>query len=148
MNNAKPMTAEDFKDVKYGDLLAKFTELGIPDVWKASKKKKQMIDKAIEQLAVIKSLENNGLKEEEIKEELKIVEVKKAEAKEAKELEEVVEAKEADKAIVAKVEKAGLTQDQIKANLRSIEQNLMSNVPAQRIVLLKKKEVLLALLDK
>tara|TARA_R110000744_G_scaffold373093_1_gene485111 strand:- start:774 stop:1220 length:447 start_codon:yes stop_codon:yes gene_type:complete len=148
MNNAKPMTAEDFKDVKYGDLLAKFTELGIPDVWKAGKKKKQMIDKAIEQLAVIKSLENNGLKEEEIKEELKIVEVKKAEAKEAKELEEVVEAKKADKAIVAKVEKAGLTQDQIKANLRSIEQNLMSNVPAQRIVLLKKKEALLALLDK
>tara|TARA_R110000796_G_scaffold68451_3_gene156823 strand:+ start:2689 stop:3135 length:447 start_codon:yes stop_codon:yes gene_type:complete len=148
MNNAKPMTAEDFKDVKYGDLLAKFTELGIPDVWKAGKKKKQMIDKAIEQLAVIKSLENSGLKEEDIKEELKIVEVKKAEAKEAKELEEVVEAKKADKAIVAKVENAGLTQDQIKANLKSIEQNLMSNVPAQRIVLLKKKEALLALLDK
>jgi hypothetical protein len=148
MNNAKPMTAEDFKDVKYGDLLAKFTELGIPEVWKAGKKKKQMIDKAVEQLAVIKSLENSGLKEEDIKEELKIVEVKKAEAKEAKELEEVVEAEKADKAIVEKVEKAGLTHDQIKANLRSIEQNLMSNVPAQRIVLLKKKEALLALLYK
>lgn len=147
MKNTQVVSAETLKQVKYGDLLAKFTELGIPEVWKPGSKKAKMIATAVEKLAIVRSLEDRGLNQEEVQEELVKVEIKQQEVKQQKEV-EVAQAQEAkDQAVVKKVEKAALTQDQIKSNLRVIEQNLMSNVPAQRTILLLKKEALLALLD-
>ena len=147
MKNTKEITAQSLKEVKYGDLLAKFTELGIPEVWKPGSKKAKMIATAVEKLAIVRSLEDRGLNQEEVQEELVKVEIKQQEVKQQKEV-EVAQAQEAkEQAVVEKVEKSKLTQDQIKYNLRSIEQCLMANVPAQRTILLLKKEALLALLD-
>lgn len=147
MNNKKAVSAETLSEVKYGDLLAKFTELGIPEAWKPGKKKSAMIKAAIEKLAIIRSLEDRGLEQEEIAEQLIVVQDKKIQAEEQEQL-EIAQAQEvADKAIVQKVQKSGLTQDQIKQNLNVIKQNLMSNIPAHRDILLKKQEALTALLE-
>jgi multidrug resistance efflux pump len=147
MNNGKKVTVEDFKDVKYGDLLAKFTELGVPNAWANGKKKIDMIYKAVKQLAVIKSLENEGLSDEQVKEELIKADIAREELVKDEQVKFAQDAEIADKAIVDKIEKAELTQDQIKSNLKTIEQNLKSNIPAHRDILQKKKEALLALLD-
>lgn len=148
MKNTKAVSAETLSEVKYGDLLAKFTELGIPEAWTPGKKKSVMIKAAIDKLAIVRSLEDRGLDQEQIADELVEVEKSQQEAKEQKQLEIAQEQEVADKAVVQKVQKAGLTQDQIKQNLKTIEQNLMSNIPAHRDILLKKKEALMALLNK
>ena len=147
MNNKKAVSIETLNEVKYGDLLAKFTELGIPEAWKPGKKKSAMIKTAIEKLAIIRSLEDRGLDQQEVAEQLIVAEDKKLQADEQKQLEAAQAQEVADKAIVQKVQKSSLTQDQIKQNLRTIESNLKSNIPAHRDILLKKQEALMALLE-
>lgn len=147
MNKKQVVSAETLSEVKYGDLLAKFTELGIPEVWKPGSKKIKMIETAIEKLAIVRSLEDRGLEQKEIEQELVNVELKKQQKEEQQLVEAAKQQEAADKAIVTKVEKSNLSQEQIKFNLNIIEQNLMSNIPSHRDILLKKKEALLALLD-
>lgn len=49
MSNLK----KDLGLIKYGELKAKFTELGIPNVWKQGKKKVDMINEAVELLSTM-----------------------------------------------------------------------------------------------
>lgn len=147
MNNKKAVSIETLSEVKYGDLLATFTELGIPEAWRPGKKKSAMIKAAIEKLAIIRSLEDRGLDQQEVAEQLIVAQDKQLQADEQEQLEIAQEQEVADKAIAQNVQKAGLTQDQIKQNLKTIASNLMSNIPAHRDILLKKQEALTALLE-
>ena len=45
---------KDLGLIKYGELKAKFEDLGIPNVWKQGKKKVDMINEAVELLSTIK----------------------------------------------------------------------------------------------
>lgn len=143
----KITTAEELSKVKYGDLLAKFEELGVKSAWKAGKKKKVMIEDAIERLKIKSELEANGKKSEEENVE-KVIEDKKEEvAKEVAAEKEVAKAKvQEDK---KNVQSSNLTQEQIKENIKRIDANLSHNsVEAQRPILLRKRQWLSELLEK
>lgn len=138
----KIITQEELSEVKYGDLLEKFTELGIPEVWKRGKKKISMIESAIEKLKIKSNLESQGLQQDEVEKELKEIELKKEKAVQDAQLQKAIEAEEKDKQIVKQVVESKLTKEQIEYNLDNIRKNLINVIPTHRIVLLKKQELL------
>ena len=148
MSEIKNVTAEDFKDVKYHDLLAKFTELGVPEVWKGGSKKVDLINKAVEKLKIKSSLESVGLSEEEVSKEVEKMALKKAKAEDKKILEEAKQVEKKEKQMVTKIKKAKLTREQLENNIRITRANLAGGVPSHRRVLQVKLEALLDLLDK
>lgn len=148
MSEIKSITAEDFQDVKYHDLLAKFTELGIPEVWKRGSKKVDLINKAVEKLKIKSSLESLGLDKEEVSKEIEKMAKKKADLEDKKILEEAKRVEKEEKQMVTKIKKAKLTKEQIEYNIKNIRANIAGGVPSQRQVLQVKLEALLELLDK
>ena len=148
MSIIKAITAEDFRDVKYHDLLNKFTELGIPEVWKGGAKKSDLIKKAVDRLKIKSSLESIGLDKEEVSKEVEKMAIKKAKAEDQKILEEAKQVEKEDKAIANKIIKSNLTKEQIEKNIKTIEGNLAGGVPSHRKVLIIKLEALQALLKK
>lgn len=142
----KIITADELSKVKYGDLLAKFEELGVKAAWKAGKKKKQMIDDAIERLKIKSELESNG--QEVIEENVeKVIDDKKEEVAQEKKAakEEVQKEREEDK---KKLQNSNLSQEEIKLNIERIDNLLKGNsIPTQRPILLRKRQWLSDLLD-
>lgn len=88
----KVFTFDELNEIKYGDLKAKFEELGIPSVWKGGSKKEDLINKA---LGLLNKIEIEGPTEDQQEEEVPVVEetevVKTEDPKEEVVEEEVVE---------------------------------------------------------
>lgn len=142
------ISEQQLSEVKYHDLLAKFTELGIPQVWKAGKKKSTMIAKAIEELKIKQSLESKGLSEKEVEAELEAIKERREELVNAKKLEEAIQVEQQDRKEIEKVVESNLSKGVISSNLASIEKQLVQCLPTHRMTLIKKKDLLLELLSK
>lgn len=136
----KRITKAELSKVKYGELLAKFTELGVPEVWKAGSKKITMIEKAIEQVKLKQSLEDAGLNEKEIEQKIEEVKVAKEEKKIKEEVAKIEKQEAEDAKAKEKINNAGLTLEQIDYNIKNIQANIKFGVPGQRVALLKKLE--------
>ena len=136
----KKITKAELSEVKYGELFAKFTELGIPEVWKPGSKKIVMIEKAIEAVKLKASLEDQGLNEKEIEEKVLEVKIAKEEKKIKDEVAKVEKQEAEDKAAKSKIEKSNLSLEQIEYNIKNIEANIKFGIPQQRIMLVKKLE--------
>ena len=89
--NSIDETFETLSEIKYGDLKAKFEELGVGEVWKPGKKGADLINSALDKLSEI-----SGQKKIEA-EEAKIVEEKE---------EEVLISKEEIEIMIAKLQRA------------------------------------------
>ena len=146
MSNKRPITSEELSQVKYGQLLDKFTELGIPEVWKAGSKKTAMIEKAIEQIRLKSSLEAQGLDKDQIEEKIAESKIAKQAAEEKSKLEQAVNQEVADKQDKQVTQEKQLTRQEIEFNLNVIGQNLKFGIPSQKVVLLKKRDLLMNLL--
>ena len=148
MSEKKQITLEELSDIKYHDLLAKFTELGIPEVWKAGTKKITMINKAIDKIKIKNSLESLGLDKEEVSKEVEAMAKKKAKAEADKILAEAKQVEKEDKKEVVRLKKAKLSKQDLEKNIKVIESNIKFGVPTQRAQLQKKLETLQDLLSK
>lgn len=82
----KVFTFDELNEIKYGDLKAKFEELGIPAVWKGGSKKEDLINKA---LGLLNKIEIEGPTEDQQEEEVPVVE--EEEVVETEDPKEVVE---------------------------------------------------------
>lgn len=142
------ITKQDLGQVKYGDLLDKFTELGIPEVWKAGTKKVKMIDAAIEKLKIKESLESLGLDKVQVSEELKAIVKNKEEAQKVELIEKAEQEIVEDKRQVKELKSQGYSKEQLEAQISNIDKNLIQVIPTHRLALLKKKEQLVQLLNK
>lgn len=143
----KNVSKAELNKVKYGDLLAKFTELGVPEVWQAGKKKATMIEKAVEQVKLKSKLEQEGLNEKEIESKIEDIKVIKEEKKIKEEVAKIEKQEEQAVSAKAKLVKADLTLEQIETNIRRVKANIAGGVPSQRVQLQQKLEWLLELKD-
>mgnify|MGYP003119336736 CR=1 FL=1 len=148
MSKTKIISEQELSQVKYGDLLAKFTELGVKEAWKPGKKKTAMIKLAIEKLDLMRSLEDRGLNQEEITEEIKNIEVIKEEIKVKDAVEAVKKQEKQDKIVKETIVKSKYSREILEKNLKNIKLNLLQAIPQQREMLVKKQEALQAELDK
>ena len=148
MSKSIVISEQELQEVKYHDLLEKFTELGVPQIWKAGKKKATMITKAIEELKIKQSLESKGLNEKEVEVELEAIKEKKIEVEQAEKLEVAIKAELKEKKEVKKVVDADLSKEVIEANLLNIQKQMVQCIPSHRMILIKKKDLLLDLLSK
>lgn len=142
------ITKQDLGKVKYGDLLDKFTELGIPEVWKAGTKKIKMIEAAIEKLKIKDSLESLGLDKVQVSDELKAIAKNKAQAEKDKAIEDAKQEIIKDKQEIKELKQQGFSKEQLEAQLLNVEKNLAQVLPTHRIALIKKKDQLMELLKK
>lgn len=148
MSEKKQITIEELREVKYHDLLAKFKELGIPEVWKAGTKKITMINNAIDKMKIKNSLESLGLDKEQVSKEVEVMAKKKAKAEADQILAEAKLAEKEDKKEVVRLKKAKLSKEDLEKNIKTIESNIKFGVPSQREQLQKKLETLKDLLSK
>ena len=148
MSEKKQITIEELREVKYHDLLAKFKELGIPEVWKAGTKKITMINNAIDKMKIKNSLESLGLDKEQVSKEVEAMAKKKAKAEADQILAEAKLAEKEDKKEVVRLKKAKLSKEDLEKNIKIIESNIKFGVPSQREQLQKKLETLQDLLSK
>jgi hypothetical protein len=130
MSGVKNITREELDAVKYGDLKAKLEELGIGSVWQNGVKKADLIETALAKLSEIRE---KAVVEGDIVEEKLI----NAEVETPKEPEQ----SERD-------QPKKISKEIIEKNLKTIEANLMNNIPGQKLILLQKKKELQELLAK
>ena len=141
----KKVTKSDLSKVKYGELLAKFTELGVPEVWIPGSKKMTMIEKAIAAVQLKSSLESQGLDKKEIEDKVIEIEEAKVVAKEKEEI-AIVEQEEAEQKIAKeKIIKSDLTLEEINYNIKNLESLIKFGIQNQRVGLQLKLEWLLEL---
>lgn len=146
MSEKKLISKHELSKVKYGELLAKFTELGVPEVWKPGSKKAVMIDKAIEQIKIKQNLEQEGLSKKEVEEKVVEINQQKEVAKAQEELKAAVEAEQKEFKAQQTTKELKLTKEQIEYNITNIDRNLLQCTDQQRFELIKKKDFLLDLL--
>lgn len=137
------VTIETLSAVKYGNLLETLTKLGVEDCWKPGTKATVMVQDAIEKLAVIKSMKEDGKTEKQIEAKLAAKEAKKEDIKKAATLKAAEKEAEVQEATVEEVKVKKLTEKQVEWNLASIEKNLANGIDSQREILLKKKAALI-----
>lgn len=133
------VTKQVLEKVDYGNFQELFKKLNIESVWRAGKKKVDMISQAIEALKIKKGLEQSGSKEE-------VIDIIKQneEDRKTKESEQKVKSKSE---LRETIEKANLSQTQIKRNLGNIGRALNDNFQPHRKTLLEKKDILESLLE-
>lgn len=148
MSEKKNITKQELSKVKYGQLLEKFTELGVPEAWKAGSKKIVMIEKAIELYKIKQNLEQEGLSKEEVETKVVEIEQEREVLKQTEELKKAIEVEEKEKKAQEKTKELNLTKEQIEYNIKNIDANLIQCTDQQRFELIKKKDFLLELLDK
>tara|TARA_R110002049_G_scaffold222588_2_gene394276 strand:+ start:923 stop:1372 length:450 start_codon:yes stop_codon:yes gene_type:complete len=148
MKQNNNITRDELSQVKYGDLLKKFTELGIPEVWKAGTKKIKMIESAIEKLKIKDSLEQLGLNEIEVSQELEVIVKNKIEAKELEVETQVKQQEIKEKQEAKQLAKQQFSKEQIQNQIDTIGKNLINGIPSHRVILLKKRDMLLDLISK
>ena len=147
MSIKKTITEQELSEVKYHDLLATFKSLGVEDAWRAGKKKTTMIKDAIEKLNIVRSLEDKGIAEADVKEERLKIEDAKEQAKQVEVAKAIEDQEKADQLQKKTIIKSKYTKEQLEVNLRNIKLNLLQAIPSQRTMLIKKQEVLQNLLD-
>ena len=145
MESEKIVTFATLEKVGYHDLAEKFKELGIAGVWSAGKKKVDLINKALAELAKIKELE--GIKKDspptvgdedksKLDEEEALDIAKKAQDKKIKVAAKAKAKaeKEASEALIniPKIE------DYVE-KINRVDANLLNNIAGHRAALLKKK---------
>lgn len=147
MSIKKTITEQELSEVKYHDLLATFKSLGVEDAWRAGKKKTTMIKDAIEKLNIVRSLEDKGISQDDVKEERLKIEDAKEQAKQVEVAKAIEDQEKADQLQKKTIIKSKYTKEQLEVNLRNIKLNLLQAIPSQRTMLIKKQEVLQSLLD-
>ena len=147
MSIKKTITEQELSEVKYHDLLATFKSLGVEDAWRAGKKKTTMIKDAIEKLNIVRSLEDKGISQDDVKEERLKIEDAKEQAKQVEVAKAIEDQEKADQLQKKTIIKSKYTKEQLEVNLRNIKLNLLQAIPSQRTMLIKKQEVLQNLLD-
>ena len=147
MSIKKTITEQELSEVKYQDLLATFKSLGVEDAWKPGRKKTTMIKDAIEKLNIVRSLEDKGIAEADVKEERLKIEDAKEQAKQVEVAKAIEDQEKADQLQKKTIIKSKYTKEQLEVNLRNIKLNLLQAIPSQRTMLIKKQEVLQNLLD-
>ena len=147
MSIKKTITEQELSEVKYQDLLATFKSLGVEDAWRPGKKKTTMIKDAIEKLNIVRSLEDKGIAEADVKEERLKIEDAKEQAKQVEVAKAIEDQEKADQLQKKTIIKSKYTKEQLEVNLRNIKLNLLQAIPSQRTMLIKKQEVLQNLLD-
>lgn len=126
MSTETKITEQELNEIAYGDLKAKFEELGVPQAWKGGKKKEDLIASALEALAEVKANISSDAD-------------KKGDG---------VTAEEKDPSIEEGAsEEIEYSQDQIKGILKTIKQNLLCGVPSHRSGLLASQEKFEGLLE-
>jgi len=146
MSTEKMITVQELSEVKYGDLKSKFTELGVPKIWRAGKKKTTMINEAIEKLAQIRKFESEGLNRDEAEVEIKEIKDKKEEDAKLAIAEERAKIEEKASVKVTESKASVYSKEVLEANLRTINLNLLQAIPSHREILQLKKENIEALL--
>ncbi len=152
MESEKIVTFATLEKVGYHDLAEKFKELGIAGVWSAGKKKVDLINKALAELAKIKELE--GIKKDSTptvgdEDKSKLDEDKsKLDEEEALDIAKKAQDKKIKVAAKAKA-KAEKEASEALINIPKIEDyvekinrvdaNLLNNIAGHRAALLKKK---------
>jgi len=140
---SKEVTFEELNIIKYNDLKAKFTELGIESAFTGGKKKEDLINDALDKLKKVKELKAQDMSDEEIKDELNKDDVIQAEEARLKAIEDAKDGlmtqKEAGHELKEKIIGMKLSPEQISSNIASIKANLKNNVTevARRILLNK-----------
>ena len=147
MSIKKTITEQELSEVKYQDLLATFKSLGVEDAWKPGRKKTTMIKDAIEKLNIVRSLEDKGISQDDVKEERLKIEDAKEQAKQVEVAKAIEDQEKADQLQKKTIIKSKYTKEQLEVNLRNIKLNLLQAIPSQRTMLIKKQEVLQNLLD-
>lgn len=128
------VTEEILTRVDYGDFQALFTKFEIGSVFRAGKKKVDMIREAITALKVKKELEKNG-SEEDIEDAIK-------QSEEKKKVKVVKKVEEQKSDLRKRIEGMKLSPEQIQRNIQNIKAMLKEPVVPSRNALLKKKEIL------
>tara|TARA_R110000737_G_scaffold183478_2_gene207047 strand:- start:3566 stop:4036 length:471 start_codon:yes stop_codon:yes gene_type:complete len=148
MKTKKIITVEELGLIKYQDLKAKFAELGVPQVWRAGSKKEELIKKAVAILSKV-TIEDSKSNVTEIKNteiqdtpsDIQVLPKLNTENKEIPNKENnltvLVKPFHKDPYNYAQHSKVILTQ-----LLKTINLNLMNNIPAQRDVLLFKMNLI------
>ena len=121
------ITFETLNETSYGNLKAKFEELGIPGAWKAGKKKADLINLALSKLEVLRKLKRDGVKKDDLAEALKVEEVKQAES--GKAIGEGTPEKIDQENLNVKLEE-GSGEDALKANAKEEVQATISTEDA------------------
>jgi phage terminase large subunit GpA-like protein len=146
----------ELEAVSYGDLKQKFTDLGIPEIWKQGKKKEELINLALQRLEEVKAIEAKGINlsdpiiisklEDEKEKEL----IAGASVEEIELVDEIIldesHIKEEEPKELVKI-KHNYTKEQIEENLELIQCNLNQATPVQRTLLFEKQAELLIMLD-
>lgn len=147
----QPATLESLKAVKYQNLKETFTILGVPQAWKPGSKATKMIADALEKLAMIRDLETKGLKGEELEKAVEAKSIENDEAikeKQAQEDQKAQEKEDTEKEDYKQsVIKMDLSKDKLEDAVKNIDANLKVGVQAQRPILLKKRAVLIEILE-
>jgi predicted RND superfamily exporter protein len=143
----KSVTYEDLSKIKYNDLKAKFTELGIEEAFQGGAKKEDLIQSALSKLEMVKELKDQGIPDKDIKKEIQKTEEEMEADRKSKLLKDTKEALETQKqegdALRDSIVGLKLTPQQIDSNIKGINANL-KNMPkeAARLILLKKLVIL------
>ena len=132
--NENEITEQVLTNVAYGDFQALFKKIGIDTIFRAGKKKVDMIKEAIGALKIKKELEQQGSKEE-------IVDVIKKN-QEAKDKEETEQKEKSQSDLEKAIKEMDLSPEQIANNIRNIKGMLKDNFQAHRPILLQKLAIL------
>ena len=133
---------------KYHELKEQLDKLGVGKAFKVGKKKDVIIKEALSQLAILKNLKEEGVDESEALaklDELRLEEIKEIEVVKA---EEFVKAEEMKEEGIKEIEKKEYDLEVLEKNLAIVNANLKLNIKPQRLILLAKKEKLVALIKK
>lgn len=152
--NMKGVITKEFLDtIDYNDLEGVLKEHGIEKAFKAGDRKSKIIRKALKLALVVQEAKNNDIdpdeallvqEEEDREDSMKTQEEKIEELKVKIEVEKEEVKSEEDK---LKIAIGKLSNDQINSTIRNINLNLKNLIPAQRIILLGKKQFLMEELD-
>lgn len=130
---------------KYHELKEELEKLGVNKAFKPGKTKEAIIKEAISQLAILKNLKKEGAEGTEKQlEKIRAKQIEEAKEKE-KEVKKITESKK-EKSL-SNLKKKKFSLDILKRNLQVIDANLINGKGEQRLILLKKREEIVALIE-
>jgi hypothetical protein len=148
------ITAETLEAISYGDLQAKFKELGIGSAWKPGSKKAIMIEGAIVMLAELKVARSEGKAPEAVQADKALAQAEQEKADEAQLLAQAEQDKLAgnvgdiqDPNEDEAPKQPSLTREILEQNLEAITKGLKWATLAQKAILVDKQRKINELLE-
>ena len=150
------ITTETLEAISYGDLQAKFKDLGIDSAWKPGSKKAIMIEGAIAKLAELKAAKAQGKTPEQVDEDKALAQAEQEKADEAQVLAQAehdkIKGEQGDvnqeEAIVSEQPKGPkLTREILESNSAAITRELKWATLAQKAILVDKQRKINELLE-